>query len=68
MTDWKAKILSGRFWLAIITGIVFGVVSLTGGDESTPYLTNEQVTGVVMLVFLSYFNRNRNDDTNSTKY
>jgi hypothetical protein len=54
--SWR-KLFSGKFWLAIITGAVFVICSL--GIFGVPVLSAEQITSVIMLVFVSYFNKQK---------
>ena len=46
------KLLSGRFWLTIITGIVFAYATYK------KILNSEAVATIVTMVFISYFQRN----------
>ena len=50
------KLLSGRFWLTIITGFVFIYC------VETNQLTSEAITGIITLVFMAYFNKPRNKE------
>ena len=64
-SSWKDKLASGRFWLAIAAGIVFiaGSVAWPWSESGQqPFLDNDQVVNVIMVVFLSYFNRNRSGE------
>jgi len=48
------KLLSGRFLLTVIAGLVFAYVSMTGILES------QAVSTIIAMVFVSYFNKDRN--------
>lgn len=54
------KLLSGRFWLSIIAGIVFGVCAIN------KTLTSDVIATIITAVFLSYFSRDRNGNGNNT--
>jgi hypothetical protein len=45
------KVLSGRFWLTIISGYVFAYCAVKG------VLSSEAVSAIVSSVFVSYFQR-----------
>lgn len=47
----KNKLMSGRFLLTILTGLAFAYCVIT------KTLTAEAITGVIMMVFTAYFNR-----------
>ena len=47
------KILSGRFWLTIITGFVFAYA------VKTKTLNAEATATIIAMVFISYFQRDR---------
>jgi hypothetical protein len=50
------KLLSGRLWLTIIAGVVFGYCSIRGTLDS------QAVSAIVTAVFMSYFSRDRKDE------
>lgn len=52
------KLTSGRFILTIIAGLVFAYVSVTGTLEP------QTVGAILAMVFVSYFNKKDNGDTN----
>jgi hypothetical protein len=52
------KIISGRFWLTIIAGIVFAYATI---KEMLP---PEAVSAIVTMVFVSYFDRKDRGDSN----
>lgn len=45
------KILSGRFWLTIISGVVFAYA------VCNKLLPGEATASIISMVFVSYFNR-----------
>lgn len=50
----NGKLTSGRFWLTIIAGLVFGYCAVTK-------ILTADVTGTILtMVFISYFQRERN--------
>jgi len=49
----REKILSGRFYLTVISGIVFAYAVYTGK------LNAEATATIVTMVFVSYFQRDR---------
>lgn len=51
------KLLSGRFWLTIITGFVFAYAVMTGK------IAAEATASIITAVFVSYFNRRSDDGT-----
>jgi hypothetical protein len=55
------KLLSGKFWLTIITGLVFAyaVVSKILGAEAT--------ASIIAMVFISYFQRNKDQQNGGGK-
>ena len=54
-----SKLLSGRFWLTIIAGIVFGYTAIY------KILPSEAVASIITAVFISYFERHdRKGDKN----
>jgi len=50
------KILSGRLWLTLITGLVFAYAVYT------KLLSAEATATIVTMVFISYFQRNRKEE------
>ena len=46
-----SKLMSGRFWLTIIAGLVFAWCSYKG------MLKPESIAAIVSMVFVSYFNK-----------
>ena len=52
MNDILKKLLSGRLLLTIVCGIAFLYCVIT------KTLTSEAITGILMMVFTAYFNRN----------
>jgi hypothetical protein len=54
----KEKLLSGRFWLTIITGLVFAYA------VKTKLLNSEATATIITMVFISYFQRNRQNGQN----
>jgi len=54
-----AKLTSGKFWLSIIAGIVFGYCSIK------KILPPEAIASIVTYVFTAYFSREK--DTNGQK-
>lgn len=56
-----SKILSGRWILTVICGLVFALCSING------LLTKESVVGILTLVFTSYFNKERTQPTEEAK-
>jgi hypothetical protein len=48
------KLLSGKFWLTIISGLVFMYGTYKG------ILGGEAVSAIISMVFISYFQRNTN--------
>jgi len=53
-----AKILSGRFWLTIITGIVFAYCAIKGK------MSGEAISAIVSMVFIAYFQRSDRNGPN----
>lgn len=53
------KLLSGRFWLSIITGIVFAYA--TWKNKIPP----EAVAAIITLVFTAYFSKQRTNGGSS---
>lgn len=53
MDEIMKRLGSGRFWLTIITGVVFAYCSFT------KVLNSEAISAIVSMVFISYFSRNR---------
>ena len=51
------KLYSGRLWLTVISGLVFGWCAVTGK------LSGEAVASLLAAVFTSYFNKKSNGDT-----
>jgi len=45
------KLLSGRFFLTVICGLVFFLASISG------QLSNEAIAAIIATVFQAYFNR-----------
>ena len=45
------KLLSGRLWLTIITGVVFAYCAVVGKLDS------QAVSAIVSMVFIAYFQR-----------
>ncbi len=54
--DMQEKLLSGRLWLTLITGLVFAYAVYKG------ILNAEATATIVTMVFIAYFQRN--DRTN----
>ena len=52
------KLISGRFWLTIIAGIVFAYATIK------KMLPPEAVSAIVTMVFVSYFDRKDRGDSN----
>jgi hypothetical protein len=52
----RDKLLSGRLWLTIIAGLVFGWCSIKGTLDS------QAVSAIVTAVFMSYFQKDRGDN------
>ena len=53
------KLLSGRLWLTLITGVVFAYCAVVGKLDS------QAVSAIVSMVFVAYFNkydRTKKDD------
>ena len=50
------KLLSGRFILTIIAGVVFAYATYKG------LLKAEAVSAIITMVFVSYFNRQRKEE------
>ena len=46
-----SKLLSGRLWLTIITGVVFAYCAVVGKLDS------QAVSAIVSMVFIAYFQR-----------
>ena len=46
------KLLSGRFLLTVIVGLVFGYMAIRGK------MTSEACSAIIATVFTAYFNRN----------
>lgn len=55
----KEKLLSGRYILTIIAGVVFAFMSLSGK------LPQDKVMEVILVVIYAYFNKPR-QETNGT--
>lgn len=51
------KLLSGRLWLTIITGVVFAYSAIVGKLDS------QAVSAIVSMVFISYFQRQDRKDS-----
>jgi len=51
--DWN-HMLSGKFWLTIISGVVFAYCAWKGT------LSGEAVSAIVSMVFISYFQKGVN--------
>ena len=49
------KLLSGRFWLTMITGLVFAYATWK------KILPEEAVASIIVMVFMSYFNQERKE-------
>ena len=49
------KILSGKFWLAIMAGIVF-LLSSTA-IYGTPTMSSEAAASIITVVFMNYFKK-----------
>ena len=47
----KEKLFSGRFWLTVITGLVFAYATCT------KILDSQAVSAIVTMVFIAYFQR-----------
>lgn len=47
------KLLSGRFWLTMITGVVFAYATWK------KILPEEAVASIIVMVFMAYFNQER---------
>ncbi len=54
------KILSGRLWLTVITGIVFAYVAFA------KILSGEAIATIITAVFTSYFNRHDREKENGS--
>lgn len=52
------KLLSGRYYLTVIAGIVFAYAVYS------KILNAEATATIITMVFISYFQRNRNGGTN----
>lgn len=52
---------SGRFWLTIITGVVFAYVAVKG------ILPAEAISSIVTMVFVSYFQKERTSNGSTGK-
>jgi hypothetical protein len=46
---------SGRFWLTVITGVVFAYATFN------KLLTSEAVASIITMVFVSYFQKERSN-------
>lgn len=47
----KEKLISGRFWLTVIAGLVFAYTGVTR------ILPPEAIASIITMVFVSYFER-----------
>jgi uncharacterized membrane protein len=54
----RDKLFSGRFWLTIIAGVVFGYTSVM------KILPPEAVASIITMVFVSYFERKDRNGNN----
>ena len=52
----ESNLGSGRFWLTIISGIVFAYATYT------KLLSGEAVSAIITMVFMSYFQKDRVDN------
>jgi len=50
------KLISGRFWLTIMAGVVFAIAAFKGT------LSSEAVSGILVMIFRDYFARNRDNE------
>ena len=51
----KNKLLSGRFWLAMITGVIFAYAVFK------KYIPSETTASIIVMVFVSYFQKDRKE-------
>ena len=56
-----SKLLSGRLWLTVITGLVFAWCAWS------KQLNSEAVCAIISTVFVSYFTRDRASDNNGSE-
>lgn len=52
-----SKLLSGRWLLTLISGLVFAYVSIKG------VLSAEAVASIISMVFIAYFQKNNQKET-----
>ena len=57
----KEKLLSGRWWLTIITGLVFAFAVKKG------ILNSEATATIITMVFVAYFQRDRSKENGQPK-
>ena len=57
----KEKLLSGRYFLTVVSGIVFAYATYT------KLLNAEAVAAIVTMVFLNYFQRDRSKENGGIK-
>lgn len=59
-SEFVSKLSSGKFWLTIISGIVFAYATVKR------ILSAEAVATIVTMVFISYFQKNPEPNTGET--
>jgi len=52
------KLLSGRFWLTIISGVVFAYTAIVR------ILPEEAVAAIISMVFMAYFDKKKRGQSN----
>jgi len=55
----KEKLLSGRYFLTVISGLVFAYA------VATKLINAEATAAIISMVFMAYFNRNDRKNGNS---
>lgn len=54
----KDKLLSGRYFLTVVSGLVFAYATYT------KLLNAEAISAIVTMVFINYFQRDRKENGN----
>lgn len=57
----KEKLLSGRYFLTVISGLVFAYAIYS------KLLNAEATAAIITMVFINYFQRDRKSENNNTK-